>query len=66
MSTVPTVYCNGEPMPSDQARTLWLDQYAYSWDPDEARRVFDSALEHDGEDARDILLEAGFEVILAD
>lgn len=64
MPDTTTIICNGEPMPTDQARTLWLDQYAYSWDPEEARRVFDRALESSGEEARDMLLDAGLEVLL--
>ncbi|MDK9702503.1 MAG: hypothetical protein OEL20_05135 [Sulfuritalea sp.] len=64
MSETFTILCNGEPTPSDEARIIWLDRYAFSWDPEEARRVFDRALESDGEEARDILLDAGFELIL--
>jgi hypothetical protein len=64
MPDIDKVYCNGEPIPTDEARALWLDKYAYSWDPDEARNVFDRALASDGEEARDLLLDAGFEVVL--
>ncbi len=61
---MPEILYHGRPVTPAAARTLFVDIFACTWDPEEAACVFSNALRPEGEEERDCLLDAGLEVVL--
>lgn len=57
----PQCYVGGVPVCQDTARQAWLK--ANLWKPDTARALFVAALHPQGKTSRNLVLEAGIEIV---